>query len=64
MSSIIMKKLSCGGSGLDCDFILKANTEEEESNNGKDHVFAKHLMKKKDVIPHFNEKLRPLTRNN
>jgi predicted small metal-binding protein len=46
MSSIIMKKLSCGGSGLDCDFILKANTEEEVSNNGKDHVFAKHLMKK------------------
>lgn len=63
MSSIIMKKLSCRGSGLDCDFIIKANTEEEASNNGKDHVFAKHLTKKEDFRPHF-EKLRPLIRNN
>ena len=59
-----MIKLSCGGSGLDCDFIVKANMEEEVSNNGKDHVFAKHLMKKEDFIPQFYEKLRPLTRNN
>ena len=50
-----MKKPSYRDSGLDCGFIIKANTEEEVSNDGKDHVFAKHLMKKEDFIPHLTE---------
>lgn len=41
--------LACRETGLDCDFIIRGETEEEFLKSGADHVESKHGMDKNEI---------------
>jgi len=47
-----MLALLCRETGLDCDYIIKGETEEEILKNGAEHVIQVHDMKVEDI--YFN----------
>lgn len=44
-----MYVLQCRESGLDCDYVLRGETQEEFLKNGADHAIQKHGMQSKDI---------------
>jgi predicted small metal-binding protein len=44
-----MLALLCRETGLDCDYIIKGETEEEILKNGAEHVIQVHDMKIEDI---------------
>jgi predicted small metal-binding protein len=53
-----MKSLSCRDAGFDCDHVVQAESDYEIFAGSENHLFNAHGMKKQDVIPAFNEKLK------
>jgi predicted small metal-binding protein len=43
-----MLALLCRETGLDCDYIIKGETEEEILKNGAEHIIQVHNMKEED----------------
>ena len=41
--------LVCRESGLDCDFVIQGETEEEFLKKGADHAIQKHGMNANDI---------------
>lgn len=46
------RALLCRETGLDCDYIIKGETEEDILKNGTEHIIQVHDMKKEDI--YFN----------
>lgn len=44
-----MLTLRCREAGLDCDYVIKGETEEEILKNGADHAMKVHGMKTEDI---------------
>jgi predicted small metal-binding protein len=44
-----MLTLVCRKTGLDCDYIIKGETEEEILKNGAEHVTKVHGMQSEDI---------------
>jgi predicted small metal-binding protein len=44
-----MLTLVCRETGLDCDYIIKGETEEEILKNGAEHVTKVHRMRSEDI---------------
>jgi predicted small metal-binding protein len=44
-----MLKLLCRETGLDCDYVIKGETEEEILKNGAEHATKVHNMKIEDI---------------
>jgi predicted small metal-binding protein len=55
-----MKELLCRDAGFDCDYVVKAETEEEIFRKGGEHAMNKHGMKQEDLTSEFKERLRGL----
>jgi predicted small metal-binding protein len=53
-----MKSVSCRDAGFDCDYTVEGDSDNELFTKGEKHVFNVHGMKKEDVIPMFNERMR------
>ena len=45
-----MLTLLCRETGLDCDYVIKGETEEEILTNGAEHAMKVHGMKMEDNI--------------
>jgi predicted small metal-binding protein len=44
-----MLTLLCRETGMDCDYIIKGETEEEFLKNGAEHVMKVHRMQSEDI---------------
>ena len=44
-----MLTLLCRDTGLDCDYVIKGETEEEMLTNGAEHAMKVHGMKMEDI---------------
>ena len=44
-----MLTLVCRGTGLDCDYIIKGETEEDILKNGAEHAIQVHGMNADDI---------------
>jgi predicted small metal-binding protein len=44
-----MLTLLCRETGLDCDYVIKGETEEEILKNGAEHVMKFHGMQSEDI---------------
>ncbi len=44
-----MLTLLCRETGLDCDYVIKGETEEEILTNGAEHAMKVHGMKVEDI---------------
>ena len=53
-----MRSLSCRDAGFDCDHVVQAESDNEVFEQGEEHVFNTHGMKKQDFILAFNEKFK------
>jgi len=42
--------LSCRETGLDCDYVIEGETEEEILINGADHAIKVHGLKAEDIF--------------
>jgi predicted small metal-binding protein len=42
--------LICRETGLDCDYVIEGETEEEILNKGADHAIRVHGLKAKDIF--------------
>jgi predicted small metal-binding protein len=53
-----MKTINCREAGFQCDYIVRAQNEEEVMKNGADHAIKEHGMKPEDITPEFKEKVK------
>jgi predicted small metal-binding protein len=44
-----MLRLLCRETGLNCDYVIKGETEEEILRNGAEHAIKAHSMKMEDI---------------
>jgi predicted small metal-binding protein len=58
-----MKTVICREAGFDCDHVVKGETEKEVIKNGTEHAMNVHGMKKEDMTPEMEEKIRGLIRS-
>ena len=58
-----MKTVICREAGFDCDHVVKGETEEEVIKNGTEHAMNVHGMKKEDMTPEMEQKIRGLIRS-
>jgi predicted small metal-binding protein len=58
-----MKELSCREAGFDCDYVIKAETEEEVLRKGAEHAMMDHGLKQENLTTEFNQRLRGLIRS-
>ena len=54
------KVIRCRDAGVDCDFVVRGETEEELFRNALEHGRTFHGMK--EIPPDLQEKMRKLTR--
>lgn len=52
------KQLSCRDAGVDCDFLVRAETEEEVMQVAADHGARVHGMK--EITPELKSKIKSL----
>ena len=55
-----MLRLLCRETGLNCDYIIKGETEEDVMKNWEEHVKKAHGMKEQDLTPEMKQKIRGL----
>lgn len=55
------KQLSCREAGADCDFLVRAETEEEVLEVAGGHAARKHGMK--EISPDVQKKMKSLIKN-
>ena len=59
---MVMKELSCRDAGFDCNYVIRADTDEEIFRKGEEHAMMDHGMKREDITSEFKDKLRGLIR--
>jgi predicted small metal-binding protein len=55
------KELSCREAGADCDFLVRAETEEEVLKVASDHAASRHGMK--EITPELKNKMKSLMKS-
>jgi predicted small metal-binding protein len=53
-----MNELSCRDTGFNCNYVIKADTDEEIFAKGKEHAMMDHGMKQEELSPEFKESLK------
>jgi predicted small metal-binding protein len=48
--SAVMLSLICRETGLDCDYVIEGETEEEILSKGADHAIKVHGLKSEDIF--------------
>jgi len=46
----VLLRLICRETGLDCDFVIEGETEEELLTKGSDHAIKVHNLKAEDIF--------------
>jgi predicted small metal-binding protein len=46
----VLLRLICRETGLDCDFVIEGETEEEILSKGADHAIKVHDLKAEDIF--------------
>jgi predicted small metal-binding protein len=58
-----MLTLSCKDVGFDCNYVVKAGTEEEVIRNITEHAIKQHGMKAENMTPKMEEIIRKFIDN-
>jgi predicted small metal-binding protein len=53
-----MKILVCGDIGLDCNYIIKGNTEEELIKNATEHIWELHAINPKEMTTEMKVRIK------
>ena len=53
-----MKRLACHDIGLDCDYIIKGETEEEIMRNAVQHAWEIHAIKPEEMTSEMKAKIK------
>ena len=53
-----MKRLACRDIGLDCDYIIKGETEEEIMRNAVQHAWEIHAIKPEEMTSEIKAKIK------
>jgi len=53
-----MKRLACRDIGLDCDYIIKAESEEEIMRNAVQHAWEIHAIKPEEMTSEMKAKIK------
>jgi predicted small metal-binding protein len=53
-----MKRLACRNIGLDCDYIIKGETEEEIMRNAVQHAWEIHAIKPEEMTSEMKAKIK------
>jgi predicted small metal-binding protein len=57
-----MKELSCREAGFDCDYVIKAENDDEIFRKEEEDSMIDHGMKQEDLTSEFKETLKGLIR--
>ena len=52
-----MKKLACRDIGLDCDYIIEGEREQDIINNAKQHIWEVHAIKQEEMTSEMKAKI-------
>ena len=55
-----MKALACRNAGVDCDTIIRGDTEDKIMADAAEHAMKEHNIKPEDITPQFKEKTKSL----
>jgi predicted small metal-binding protein len=53
-----MKILLCGDIGLDCNYIIKGNTEEEIVKKATEHIWELHAINPKEMTTEMKVRIK------
>jgi predicted small metal-binding protein len=53
-----MKRLACRDVGLDCDYIIKGETEEEIMENAVQHAWEIHAIKPEEMTSEMKVRIK------
>jgi predicted small metal-binding protein len=53
-----MKRLACRDVGLDCDYIIKGETEEEIMKNAVQHAWEIHAIKPEEITSEMKVRIK------
>jgi predicted small metal-binding protein len=53
-----MKRLACRDIGLDCDYIIKGETEEEIMKNAVQHAWEIHAIKPEEITSEMKVRIK------
>jgi len=53
-----MKKLACRDVGLDCDYIIKGETDEEIMKNAVQHAWEIHAIKPQEMTSEMKVRIK------
>jgi predicted small metal-binding protein len=53
-----MKRLACRDIGLDCDYIIKGETEEEIMKNAVQHAWEIHAIKPEEMTSEMKVRIK------
>jgi predicted small metal-binding protein len=53
-----MKRLACRDVGLDCDYIIKGETEEEIMKNAVQHAWEIHAIKPEEMTSEMKVRIK------
>ena len=58
VSYLYMKTVTCREVGMDCDAVLKGETEEDIMKRATEHAMKDHGMTEADMTPELRQKIR------
>ena len=53
-----MKQVSCGQLGLNCDYVIQAETEEEIMKQAVEHIWEHHAIKPEEMTSEMKVKIK------
>ena len=53
-----MKRVACRNIGLDCDYIIEGDTEEELTENALKHAWESHAIKADEMTSEMKAKIK------
>lgn len=53
-----MKRMACRSIGLDCDYIIEGETEEELTKNALKHAWDNHAIKPNEMTSEMKAKIK------
>ena len=53
-----MKRMACRSIGLDCDYIIEGETEEELTKNALKHAWENHAIKPDEMTSEMKARIR------
>jgi predicted small metal-binding protein len=53
-----MKQVTCGQLGLSCDYVIRAETEEEIMKQAVEHIWEHHAIKPEEITSEMKVKIK------